>query len=105
MSKTLENLQRLPEHPTFDNGNCCLALACQQQCTCISVRLKVSHKHRGAAGAFWESAECIGVLQEGIIVWGSRGEPMEARYVPPACAAHTNWVLLLGFTVMKPPLS
>lgn len=36
---------------------------------------------------------------------GSQGEPTEARYVPPACAAHANWVLLLGFTVMKPPLS
>lgn len=43
--------------------------------------------------------------RRGIIGWGRQGDPMQAYSVPTACAAHTNWVPLLGLKVMKLLLS
>lgn len=43
--------------------------------------------------------------RRGIIGWGRRGDPMQVYSVLTACAAHTNWELLLGLKVMKLPLS
>lgn len=43
--------------------------------------------------------------RRGIIGWGRQGDPMQVYSVLTACAAHTNWELLLGLKVMKLPLS
>lgn len=102
--EVLESLSWLQEHPTFQSEMFHSHLP-------TTVRLHFQQVKGGPIdigvqqGAFCESAECFGELQQGIIGWGSRGEPKQACCVPLACAAHTNWVALRGFTVMKPPLS
>lgn len=87
--KVPEKRRRLQEYPTFHNHKRCLILACQQRPDCIFIGLKVVSSTSGVQpGASRESAECIGVLQEGIIGWGGRGEPMEA-----CCVLH----ILIGW--------
>lgn len=63
-----------------------------------------AHLQRGAS---CESAERTGVCCRRGNNWpGETGEiQCEHVLVPTACAAHTNWVPLLGLKVMKLPLS